>query len=283
MTWADVEDNLILYINSRTEVPGIETDELIRASNTIQQNIVTYEREFEFSMTPEKVRKIVKTMPVMYLKSQTKSLFINLHVFVLTPGVFEPILLLGKAADSEVERAETVVDIDSVIDNDCRKGIGGQLFIATKFPQIVDMVAEFPQIVDMVAEFIKQHGFSAQNRRRTEKGSSNGVTVKQIQQHLYTNYPELKEHKISLTTIRRMFQAPNKHLKAASRYKALISARVGIKQNSYREFHADAHYLFVRNKIRRELGTLLSDKISVVSVDDMAKANVGVPAVSRYH
>ena len=52
LTWADVEDNLILYINSRTEVSGIETDELIRASDTIQQNIVTYEREFEFSMTP---------------------------------------------------------------------------------------------------------------------------------------------------------------------------------------------------------------------------------------
>ena len=69
LTWADVEDNLILFINSRTEVPGIQTDELIRASNTIQQNIVTYEHEFEFSMTPEKVRKIVRTMPVMYLKS----------------------------------------------------------------------------------------------------------------------------------------------------------------------------------------------------------------------
>ena len=41
LTWADVEDNLILYINSRTEVPGIGTDELIRAFDTIQQNIVT--------------------------------------------------------------------------------------------------------------------------------------------------------------------------------------------------------------------------------------------------
>ena len=54
LAWADVEDNLILYINSRTEVPGIETDILIRASDTIQQNIVTYEREFQFSMTLEK-------------------------------------------------------------------------------------------------------------------------------------------------------------------------------------------------------------------------------------
>ena len=198
-------------------------------------------------MTPEKVRKTVKTMPVMYLKSQTKSLFINLHEFVLTPGVFESILLLGKPADSEGEGAETVVHIDSVIDNDCRKGIGGQPSITSKFPQIIDVVAEF----------IKQHGFSAQNRCRTEKYYSTGVTVKQIQQHLYTNYPELKEHKISLTTIRRMFQAPNKHLKAASRYKALINARVGTKQNSYREFHANAHYLFAQNKMGREQRSLL--------------------------
>ena len=120
LTWADVEDNLILYINSRTEVPSTETDELIQASDIIKQNIVTYERELEFSMTPEKVRKIVKTMPVMYLKSQIKSLFINLHEFVLTPGVFESVLLLEKPADSVGEAAGTVVDIDSVVDNDCR-------------------------------------------------------------------------------------------------------------------------------------------------------------------
>ena len=179
-------------------------------------------------MTLEKGRKLVKKMPVMYLKSQRKSLFINLHEFLLTPGAFKSVLLLGKPADSEDEGAETVVDIDSGIDNDCRKGIGGQPSITSKFPQIVDVVAEF----------IKQHGFSEQNRRQAETGYSTGVTVKQIQQHLYTNYPELKEHKISLTTIRRMFQAPNKHLKAASRYKALINARVRTKQNSYREFHA---------------------------------------------
>ena len=35
--------------------------------------------------------------------------------------------------------------------------------------------------------------------------------------------------------------------------------------------------------MRRELGTILSKKISVVSVDDMAKNKVGVPAVSQYH
>ena len=60
LAWADLKGNLILYINSPTKVPGIETDELIRAFDTIQQNIVTYERESEFSMTPEKVKKLSK-------------------------------------------------------------------------------------------------------------------------------------------------------------------------------------------------------------------------------
>ena len=42
LTWADIEGNLILYINSRTEVPGIETD------NTIQQNIVRMNASLSF-------------------------------------------------------------------------------------------------------------------------------------------------------------------------------------------------------------------------------------------
>ena len=117
--------------------------------------------------------------------------------------------------------------------NSSRKGKGGQ-------PSIV---LKFPQIVDEVFQFIKQLGFSSQSRRWTETGYSS-VTAKQIQQHLYDTYPELKEHKISLSTIKRIFNAPNKHFKAADQYKALVDAKAGTKQNPYREYHLDAHYLF---------------------------------------
>ena len=72
-------------------------------------------------------------------------------------------------------------------------------------------VSKFPGMVDEVAEFIKQSGFSALSRRRTETAYSSGVTIKQIQSHLYQKSPTLKEHKISLTTIRRMFNTPNKN------------------------------------------------------------------------
>ena len=49
--------NLLLYINSRMEVPGIETDELIRASDTIQKNMNTI---LSFQCHLEKLEKLSK-------------------------------------------------------------------------------------------------------------------------------------------------------------------------------------------------------------------------------
>ena len=63
----------------------------------------------------------------------------------------------------------------------------------------------------------------------------------------------------------------------------MINARVGTKTNSYREPHIDAHFLFSRNRMRREMATLFNDSIKVLSIDDMSKVKVGAPAVSRYH
>ena len=63
----------------------------------------------------------------------------------------------------------------------------------------------------------------------------------------------------------------------------IINVRVGTKLNSYREHHLHAHYLFARNKQRREFATLFSDHVTMISTYDMAKIKVGPPAVSRYH
>ena len=224
LSWSDVDEQLIDYANSRTQIPGVEVDHLVEASEKLRENIVTNESELEHFVTPELIRKIVKLMLVMYLKNQDKSVFINLHEFVITPGAFEMIMLLDKDSNEEDNDEVEVINVldESNPNNNSRKGKGGQ-------PSIV---SKFPQIVDEVSEFIKQHGFSAQSRHRAETGYSSGVTAKQIQQHFHDTYPELKEHKISLSAIRPMFSAPNKHVKAADRYKALVDARVGTKQNS---------------------------------------------------
>ena len=55
------------------------------------------------------------------------------------------------------------------------------------------IVSRFPNLVDIVAEFIKQHCYQAHQRRRTETATSCGVTLREIQQHLYEKIPELKK------------------------------------------------------------------------------------------
>ena len=102
---------------------------------------------------------------------------------------------------------------------------------------------------------MKQHGPAAQCRRRNDTGFSSGVTINQIRQHLLENVQGLCKHNISKSTVRRLFEAPN----------------------------IDAHYLFARNKFRREFVSMFPRSASILSTDDMSKIKFGLPAVSRYH
>ena len=130
---------------------------------------------------------------------------------------------------------------------------------------------------------MKQHGLAAQCRCRNDTGFSSGVTINQIRQHLLGNFQELREHNISKSTARRLFEVPSKYHNAAARYKGHTDARVEAKCNSYRELHIDAYYLFAHKKFRREFVSMFPRSASILSTDDMAKIKVGLPAVSRYH
>ena len=72
LSWSDVDEQLIDYANSRMQIPGVEVDHLVEASEKLRENIVTNESELEHFVTPELIRKIVKLMLVMYLKNQDK-------------------------------------------------------------------------------------------------------------------------------------------------------------------------------------------------------------------
>ena len=147
------------------QISKIEINHLIQVIKKLQQNIVTNENELEVPVTPDLVRKVVKIMPVMYLKHIDELLFVTLHEFVLTPGTFKSILFQDEDKSNEEETDINIELNESNLENSRQKGKGGQ-------PSIV---SRFSQIVEEVAEFIKQHGFSAQNRRRTETRYSSGV------------------------------------------------------------------------------------------------------------
>ena len=95
LKWSVVQDNLKDFENSRFNLGAIEIDELLTTAGILSENVVTYMSERPFNVTPEKVRKIVMLMPVIYLKNNQNSGFVNLYEFVFTTGIFESIFLIN--------------------------------------------------------------------------------------------------------------------------------------------------------------------------------------------
>ena len=174
---------------------------------------------------------------------------LNLTEFFYTPGAVEALL---KCCDKshEVNKDDDVWEDEQNMPSSenvasLEKGQMDKHARGKSNPGQPSIVSKFPTIVDVAAEYVKQNGFSAQCRRRAETWYSSGVTVEEIREHLLQEVPGLKEHGISVTSTRRLFQAPNKGNSASSRYQGLVDARVRTKSNQYREFHQDSPYLFV--------------------------------------
>ena len=216
------------------------------------------------------IDQILKFFLVIFVKTEIGQFFINLKEFLYTPGALE--ILLNEQTDKSEEDDVEMIESSSQDSVPSKKRVnkGGQKSIAQLFPSIIDITSEF----------LKQHGLAAQCGRRNDTGFSSDVTINQIRQHLLKDVQELREHNISKSTVRRLFEAPNKSHNAAARYKGHIHDRVGRKCNSYRESHIDAHYLFARNKLRREFVSMFLRSASILSTDDMAKIQVGPTALS---
>ena len=92
-----ITHNLIKHTNSNTNFTFVSTDELIVIAEEIRNEILVDIVELQRNETPEKIRKVVKTMPAMYMQNKNKSVLINLHKFVHTPSVLKFFLHLRKA------------------------------------------------------------------------------------------------------------------------------------------------------------------------------------------
>ena len=240
--------------------------------------------EVDYVVTNDALHQILQLMPVMLLKTATSWVILNLHEFVYTPGAIEAFLLCADEWENPDNVSNSkLVDGDNTNLEELSNPVLATNERSTATRGQPSIAAKFPDIVNIAADFVKQHGFAAQNRRRSETGSSSGVSIQQIRENLLDKVPALREHGISLSTTRRLFHAPNKGNVASRRYKAFVDGRIGVKNNSYRKFHPDSHYLFARNKQCREFCTLFDSHSCILSMDDMAKIKVGAPAVSRYH
>ena len=144
---------------------------------------------------------------------------------------------------------------------------------------------KFPNLIECATAFIKQHSFAAHARRRETTSTGNGVSLREIRDHLNKNVPCLQEAGgISRDIVHRLTIAPRKNALQAYRYKGLIDARKPGKRNQYREANGNQHFLFARATYREELLSKFSDESKFYSADDMNKLRMGpATAVSRYH
>ena len=143
---------------------------------------------------------------------------------------------------------------------------------------------KFPDLVKCATDFIKSHSFSAHVRRRESTGTGTGVSLADIQEHLFKHVLGLKEHGISRDTIHHLSVAPRLNSSRAHRYKALVDCRVPGKRNQYQESSVNQHFLSAEVRYREEFVSKFHQECQFFSCDDMNKLKMGpATAVFRYH
>ena len=216
LSWEDVLKDLIMNENSQVLHKPLDTRQLIDIATTLSENISVSINELPITSDAAK-QQVLQKMPVMLVTQNGSSHYINIHEFVFTPGLFEAFLNSDKEAE---ETGHVSADLQNSEEhentiNPCNNMSKGQ----------PSLVKKFQSIVDKTAEFVKQHGFAAQQRRRTETGYSSGVTIRQIREYLIKDIEGLKEHGISQSTIRRLFNAPNRSHTASKAWCSLDTYR----------------------------------------------------------
>jgi len=141
----------------------------------------------------------------------------------------------------------------------------------------------FPDIINKTEEILKEHGFSADSKRRTDTVRSSGVTLEQIKNKLLYEIPLLKDHVLHETTVHRLLSSPNKIFKASTSYKSEVDAKVPPKRNDDRIEDENAHLYAARVQYTTEFASKFEKECISLSCDNKNKIHIGTQAVSRYH
>lgn len=138
----------------------------------LEGNICNDLKELDFDVSIEKLRMIVKLMPVLFIYNKNISLLINLHEFVYRRGVFEVIFLEKDYLKVQNEDDQNCIEhnISKEPNNDINiKNKGGKPSIVSKFSQIVDAVAEFVKQRSL-NNIVSRHKVGGEMKRLTHLG-----------------------------------------------------------------------------------------------------------------
>lgn len=143
---------------------------------------------------------------------------------------------------------------------------------------------QFPQLVTETMGFLERYGCAADARRRSDVTNSLGVTRDDLRKHLFSVISGLQESGLSRATVHELMLPPRQKKRTSKWYRGLVRAREGAKCNDLpQNTHGDSHICSSEVKLATKLGAKHDDKVATLTVDDMNKLYIEVPAVNRYH
>jgi hypothetical protein len=142
---------------------------------------------------------------------------------------------------------------------------------------------QFPQLVSEMMRYVNGAGAQKAQGRRRDAIARTSVTISALRKHLLKSVPGLK--KLALSTVRAMALPSHAGRRQADRHHNLVPFLLDRNRvdNSRRGRSTNAHYCLAKVKMLRESFGAFAGESFVVSMDDMAKLDVGIPATSQYH
>ena len=134
-----------------------------------------------------------------FISPTTKNgIFVDLHELLFDKDCLSLLLTAEETVDSEAVKSKAVEQTPTVYSP---KNKVGQKPLWQKFPQLIETATEF----------IKSHSFQAHVRRQETTNIGNGITLREIRNHLLENVTGLAAHGISVDAIHHLTVGPRKN------------------------------------------------------------------------
>ena len=224
LTWEKVKEKLIDARNFRTITKPLSIEQLVLLESFLSSNVVAGLSEIPIKLNPNEVNQIVKNLPVIFIERDHKHFFLECKRISLHRTSFGVPSLASRRNylwRKWKNRKQFVWKGKWWFEN--------KKDIKKKNVEKPSLFLKFPEIVPEATKFLKQHRFTAEYRRRIDTSYSSGITMSQIREHLIKTIPSLKEYDVSLSTTRRLFQAPDSCFTSSSRYKGLLRQELELR------------------------------------------------------
>ena len=188
---------------------------------------------------------LVENLPLLMVKAGVETILINVSTFLKSDSLMAQLMTIAKEEKASADNQDLNTTKEGTVPNITRKPGSGRIRI----------VEERPEILESVKTFAESAGVSAHNRRQTDIGHF-GFTIEQVQNFLKkTVFKDHQDKVPSVSTLRRVFEPPNKAASTSSHYKSDIPARPAPKRNdapgSGKDHHPHRHECSAAFKMSR--------------------------------